>query len=123
MRLLIKLAVGLAVAVTLAAGLLPPLLDRGTLANDALTAARAGSALLVSTNDSTQAEDAARVSIANDPGIQLVNIGVNPDGATDSVSVSVQENVHTFMSNWPGINRWLKSWYRISSTETSSVGT
>jgi len=122
-RLLIKLAVGLAVAVTLAAGLLPPLLDRGTLANDALTAARAGSALLVSTNDSTQAEDAARVSIANDPGIQLVNIGVNPDGATDSVSVSVQENVHTFMSNWPGINRWLKSWYRISSTETSSVGT
>ena len=123
MRLLIKLAAGLAVTVTLAAGLLPPLLDRGNLANDALTAARAGSALLISTNDPTQAEDAARVSIANDPGIELVNIEVNPDGANDSVSVSVQENVHTFMSDWPGINRWMKSWYRISSTETSSVGT
>ena len=123
MRLLIKLALALAVIVTLAAGLLPPLLDRGNLANDALNAARAGSALMVSTDDPTQAQDAATGSIANDPGIELVNVGVNSDGSNSSVSVSVAENVHTFMSSWPGINSWLKGWYHLTSTQTSSVGT
>lgn len=121
--MLIKVAVGLAVILVLAAGLLPALLDRGNLANDALNAAQAGSAILVSTGNASQAQAAASQSISADHGVVLQDIQVDPGGQQNTVKVSVEEQIHTFMSGWPGIKSWLASWFHLTSTQTSSVGT
>ena len=119
-----KVAGVLGVLLFLAAGLLPPLLDRGNLANDALTAARTGSALLVSTGSPTEAEDAARQSIAGDAGVTLQGVQVDPQGSSETVQVSVSEHVHTFMSRWPGIRSWLNGWFDLRSTQSAAaVGT
>lgn len=117
-RLLLKIFLPLAVVGVLAAGLLPPLLDQAGLDTDALNAARAGSALLVSTQSSSEAEQAAEQSIADDPGVTLVSLQVDPGGQAGTMEVSVTEDVHTFMDGLPG----LKKWFHRSATEESSVG-
>lgn len=118
-RLLLKIFLPLAVVMVLAAGLLPPLLDQAGLDTDALNAARAGSALLVSTGSSTSAEAAAAQSIARDPGVALVGMQVDPGGQAETMEVSVKEEVHTFMKGLPGLEKWFDR----TSTEESSVGT
>lgn len=117
-RLLLKILLPLAVVGVLAAGLVPPLLDQAGLDTDALNAARAGSAVLVSTQSSSGAEAAAEQSIANDPGVSLVGINVDPGGQAGTMEVSVAETVHTFLDGLPG----LKKWFRRTATEESSVG-
>lgn len=118
-RLLLKIFLPLAVVVVLAAGLLPPLLDQAGLDTDALNAARAGSALLVSTGSPASAEAAAEQSIAGDPGVALVGVQVDPGGQPDTIEVSVKEEVHTFMKGLPGLEKWFDR----TSTEESSVDT
>ena len=119
LRLLLKIFLPLAVLGVLAAGLLPPLLDQAGLDTDALNAARAGSALLVSTGSSSAAEEAAEQSIAGDPGVVLVSIRVDPGGQAQTMEVSVEETFHTFIYGFPGLKRW----FHRTATEESSVGT
>jgi hypothetical protein len=116
-RRLLKIFVPLAVLGVLAGGLLPPLLAQAGLDTDALNAARAGSALLVSSGSQSQAESAAQASLTNDPGVALVTMQVDPDGQSDTMVVSVAETIHTYMSGLPG----LQGWFRRTSTEESSV--
>lgn len=124
LKVLVKVAIVVAVALVLAAGLLPPFLDRGNLDNDALTAAQAGSALLISSGSVDEAEAAARQSVAGDPGVRLVAVEVVPGGSAGVVKVTVSEHVRTFMSGWPGVRSWLHGWFQITSTESAgSVGT
>lgn len=123
MRFPVKSGLALVIGLVLGFGLLPPLLDRGNLANDALTAARAGAALLVSSGSTSQAENAARQSIAGDPGISLEGVQVEPAGTAGTVQVTVGETVHTFMSGWPGVRNWLQGWFHLRSTQRDSVGT
>jgi hypothetical protein len=123
-KVMLKVAVVLGVALALAAGLLPPLLDRGNLDNLALSAARAGSAVLDSTGSAGAAEAAARGSVAADPGVSLQGVRVVPGGSGGTVEVTVSEDVHTFMSGWPGVRSWLSGWFHLTSTESAaSVGT
>ncbi len=123
MRFPVKSGLALVIGLVLGFGLLPPLLDRGNLANDALTAARAGAALLVSSGSTSQAENAARQSVARDPGISLEGVQVEPAGTAGTVQVTVGETVHTFMSGWPGVRSWLQGWFHLRSTQRDSVGT
>lgn len=124
-RLLFKLALPIVALVALAAGLLPPLLDQSGLNTDALNAARAASATLISSQSQSQADAQTVVqsALANDPGVELVSVSVDPKGAGTAVQVTLKERVHTYMSNWPGVHRWLKGWFELTSSETSSVGT
>ena len=125
MRLVFKLVIPIAVIVVLAAGLLPPLLDKTGLDNDALTAAKAASAALISTGSTSQSDAQAVVehSLSSDPGVQLVSVQVDPHGEATSVQVTVEEDVHTFMSGLPELRQWLKGWFHLSATQNSSVGT
>lgn len=125
MRLLFKLALPVAVLVALAAGLLPPLLDQSGLNTDALNAARAASATLISSQSLSQADAQLVVqnALANDPGVQLVSVTVDPQGQVTTVQVTLRQRVHTYMSNWPGVHSWLSGWFQLTSSETSSVGT
>lgn len=118
-RLLLRVFLPIAVVAALAAGLLPPLLDQAGLDTDALNAARAGSAVLVSTGSSASAEAAAQQEVARDPGVVLVGVRVDPQGQAQTMEVSVSEKVHTFMDGLPGLEKWF---VRTSSAE-SSVGT
>ena len=124
MRLFFKLAVPIAVLAALAAGLLPPLLDQSGLNNDALNAARAASATLISSQSLSQADAQTVVqnALAGDHGVQLVSVNVDPQGQITTVQVNVKEQVHTYMSNWPGVRSWLKGWFQLTSSQTSSVG-
>jgi hypothetical protein len=117
-RLLLKVFIPLAVVGVLAGGLLPPLLDQAGLDTDALNAARAGSAMLVSTGSSSEADVVVQQSIADDPGVALVSVQVDPNGESDTMQVTVAETVHTYLSGIPG----LKGWFRRTSTQSSSVG-
>lgn len=125
MRLLFKLALPIVVLVALAAGLLPPLLDQSGLNNDALNAARAASATLISSSSLSQADAQAVVqnALVNDKGVELVSVNVDPQGQITTVQVTVKEQVHTYLSDWPGVRSWLKGWFQRTSSETSSVGT
>jgi hypothetical protein len=122
--MLLKLALTVAVLTALAGGLLPPLLDHGGLDTDALDAARAASAALVSSSSLSQADAQTIVqnAIANDKGVQLVSVTVDPGGTQNAVQVVLKEHVTTYMSDWPGVRSWLKGWFELSSTQTSSVG-
>lgn len=118
-RLLVKVFFPIAVIAVAAAGFLPPLLEQGNLDNQALNAARAGSALLVSSGSAQQAMAAVAESISHDPGLHLDSVVVNPAGTTSTVKVTVSETVHTFLDGIPG----MKSWFHRTATEESSVGT
>lgn len=124
MRLFFKLAVPIAVLAALAAGLLPPLLDQSGLNNDALNAARAASATLISSQSlsQTDAQSVVQNALAGDNGVQLESVNVDPQGQITTVQVNVKEQVHTYMSNWPGVRSWLKGWFQLTSSQTSSVG-
>ncbi len=116
-RLLLKVFLPLAVAGVLAGGLLPPLLDQAKLDTDAINAAQAGSALLVSSGSPSEAEAAAQQSIADDPGVTLVDLQVDPKGQSYTMEVTVAQTIHTYMSGVPGLEKW----FRRASTEESSV--
>lgn len=119
MRLLLKVFLPIGVVVAAAIGFLPPLLDQGNLDNDAVMAARAGSAVLVSTGSADGAITAVQEAISKDPGVHLVSVKVNPAGESSTVQVTVSETVHTFLDRLPG----MKSWFHRTSTQESSVGT
>ena len=116
MRALFKVGVAITIVVVIAIGLLPPRFDQGSLDTDAIYAARAASAALVGANSSdvAVAQVAAANSISADPGVRLANVSV--DGQT--VRVTLIESVHTFMAALPG----LRSWFRLASTEESTLG-
>jgi hypothetical protein len=107
MRLAIRLGLVAAVLGVLGAGLLPPLFARGQLDGYARDAAQKGAAVLL--NEGSQAATALATEAASShSGVHVV--GVSIDGNT--VSVTISETVHTFMSN-----------FHLTSTESSYLGT
>jgi len=110
-RFAIKLLLPIAVIAVFAAGLLPPLFAKGKLDTDALNAAKAASS-----PGAGSALAAVQHSIAGDPGVTIVSVHFNSNG--DTVQVTLAETVHTFMDGFPG----LKSWFHVTSTQTSSLG-
>ena len=112
MRTGIKVFLILVVLGVLAVGLLPPLLKNGTLRNYASAGAQAG-ALAISNGASAKDVHAAVVRpIAGHHDVELVSIKTN-HGA---VTVVLRENVHSFMSGWPG----LKGWFCLTVSESAS---
>ncbi len=118
MRLLVKLGLLLAIVVVLAVGLLPPLVAKSHLAAEAADAARAGSAAAGNMEDSQAAYDAVAQALVADPGVHLVSVRVEPSEVDPVVIVTLSKQVHTFMSGLPG----LESWFRIQSSQQSSLG-
>jgi len=116
MRRFVAILVGVAVVVTLAAGLLPPLFTQATLDETTLAAARAGSLALYG-GGATGADAAALHSLAAHPNVKIVNMKPIPR-LTDAFIVTAQEDVHTFMDGVPG----LRSWFIVTSTQQSTEG-
>lgn len=117
-RFLFKMALVLVVLGILAAGLVPPLLDRPGLDTDALDAARAASLAVETSQNSDAAQSAAAQSVATHPGVQLVKVAILTEGLAPAVAVTVSEDVHTFMDGVPGLKRW----FHISATQDSQLG-
>ncbi|HAM03015.1 MAG TPA: hypothetical protein DCQ30_12440 [Acidimicrobiaceae bacterium] len=118
MRFFIRLAVVLTIIAVLAAGLLPPVFDRGRLDTDTLNAARAASAVVQTSGGQSAATAAARASIAKDPGVTLDSVTFSTESSNAFVTVRASEDVHTFMDGFPG----LKSWFHLTSTQESQFG-
>ena len=107
MRTMFRLAVPLAVAVVLAIGLLPPLFARGELDGYARDAAQKGSSVLLNEGQSA-AQDLIAQAIASHPGVHLDSIAFE---GTNTVTVTISENVHTFLST-----------FHLTTTEGSASG-
>jgi hypothetical protein len=120
MRWIVRLVLPLAVVGVLAAGLLPPLVAKGRLATEALDAARAASAAVTNSGNQQAAYQAAAkwVAAGSDHNVQLVSVNVQSGQLGATVQVTLRESVHTFMEDFPG----LKGWFRISTTQESSLG-
>ena len=120
MRWIIRLLLPLAIVGVLAAGLLPPLIAKGRLATEALDAARAASAAVTNSGNRQVAYEAAAKWVASDSdhNVQLVSVNVQSGDLGATVQVTLRESVHTFMEGFPG----LKGWFRITSTQASSLG-
>jgi hypothetical protein len=110
-------AVGIVIAALV--GFLPPVLARGSLDTDAINAAKAGSSAL-STGGVGGAQSAVAASVAKHPDVVLKKVTISPvpPTAESTVTVTVTENVHSWLS---GISA-LDSWFHISSTQSSSLG-
>jgi len=114
MRFGVKLVLVLTLLGVLAAGLLPPVLDAGSLRDDASSGAQAGFDALLDKGSSTASVDlAVEHGVGRHRGIRLDSVKVGSDADT----VVLAENVHTFMDGLPG----LKSWFRITATESATV--
>lgn len=113
MRLGFKLLVLAVILGALAAGLLPPLFQQGYLRNDASSAAQAGvDELLTPGTSAADARHSVMASVASHHGVRLSSLTVT----SGEVSVTLKENVHTFMSGVPG----LQGWFRVTVTQSAS---
>ena len=99
----------------LGVGLLPPVLQRGSLNSATHAAASAGSAALASGAGISAADSAALASISRDRDISIVSMGPVPD-STVTFAVTTQEHVHTFMNRFS----FLKSWFVVTSTQVAA---
>lgn len=109
----LKLAVPIGLVVAASVGFVPRLTAQGSLNQWASDAARAGA-----TAPSDKAVAAARRSAESHPGAVFVGYTEQRAGGVTSGTVVLRETVHTYLSGWPGV----KSWFRISATETTVGG-
>ena len=117
MRLGVKVILILVVLGVLAAGLLPPLFFEGTLRGYANTAAQKGATAFLDGSSTVEVKRIVATSIAAHHGVHLVSIKTN--GTTligTTVTVVVRQNIHTFMSGFPG----LEGWFRLTVSESAS---
>jgi hypothetical protein len=113
MKLRFKLLLLVAVLGVLAAGLLPPLLQQGYLRSDANDAAHAGvNELLMPGASPADVSRAIATSVASHHGVRLYSMKVTGG----EVTVTLKQNVHTFMSNVPG----LEGWFHLTVTDSAS---
>ena len=114
MRTAVKVVLVLVILGVLAAGLLGPLVNAGHLHDDAQTAARAGYAQMASgSSSSASVEQAVRASVAQHSNVTVKAVRI----ANGTVTVVLQEKLHSFMSGLPG----LKGWFTINATESANA--
>jgi hypothetical protein len=110
---------GIGIVIAALVGFLPPVLARGSLDTDAVNAAKAGSSAL-SAGGATAAQSAIKASLATHPDVVLksVTFSQSPPNSGSTVTVTVTESVHSWLS---GISA-LGGWFHITSTQQSSLG-
>lgn len=114
MRTAVKVVLVLGILGALAAGLLGPLVNVGHLHDDARAAARAGYAQMAGGNSSSASvEQAVKASVAHLSDVTVTAVRIT----NGTVTVVLQQKMHSFMSGLPG----LESWFTINATESASV--
>jgi hypothetical protein len=114
MRAAVKVVLVLGILGALAVGLLGPLVAAGHLHDYANTAAKAGYDQLVSSDlSSSSVEQAVSASVARHPNVTVTAVRIT----NGTVTVVLQQKVHSFMSGFPG----LKGWFTVNATESASA--